>query len=129
MREGPGPPSRRWRPRTRTLRTGSRDGDGAQAALQRQDDGADGLATEPVFAEFGYDGGGYGWAGVARTAVMTQEPGLGERVNFDPEAGMFVAYGQDAEALRRLGALLRDAMADPAVLRRLIAAGDPEWFD
>ncbi|MGV9663478.1 Imm51 family immunity protein [Nocardia niigatensis] len=87
------------------------------------------LATEAVFAEFGYEGGGYGWAGVARSAVATQETELGERVNFDPEAGMFVAYGEDAEALRALGALLREAVADPATLRRLIAAGDPEWFD
>ncbi|MGW5105618.1 immunity 51 family protein [Nocardia sp. NPDC004123] len=87
------------------------------------------LATEPVFAEFGYDGNGYGWAGVARSAVAAQEAGVGERVSFDPEAGTFVAYGQDAPALRALGALLRDALADPAVLRELIAAGDPEWFD
>lgn len=87
------------------------------------------LSTEPVFAEFGYDGGGYGWAGVARSAVATQEAGLAERINFDPEAGMFVAYGADAEALRRLGALLHTALQDPAALRTLIAAGDPEWFD
>ncbi|GAB2540300.1 immunity 51 family protein [Nocardia heshunensis] len=87
------------------------------------------LATEPVFAEFGYDGNGYGWAGVARSVVATQEIGLSERLNYDPEAGTFVAYGEDPEALRRLGTLLHEALQDPAMLRRLIAAGDPEWFD
>ncbi|MTK48855.1 hypothetical protein GL303_20470 [Nocardia seriolae] len=50
------------------------------------------LPTEPVFAEFGYDAGGYGWAGVARSALTTQDPGLADRLNFDPEAGMFVAH-------------------------------------
>ncbi|MGW4248357.1 immunity 51 family protein [Nocardia sp. NPDC004722] len=87
------------------------------------------LAAEPVFAEFGYDGNGYGWAGVARSAVATQEPGFAERLNYDPEAGTFVAYGQDPEALRRLGQLLHEAFQNPATLRKLIAAGDPEWFD
>ncbi|MFJ4652082.1 immunity 51 family protein [Nocardia sp. NPDC088792] len=87
------------------------------------------LATEAVFAEFGYDGNGYGWAGVARAAVSTEGPAAAEVVKFDPEAGTFVAYGEDAEALRRLGIVLQEALQDPTVLRRLIAAGDPEWFD
>ncbi|MCX4094744.1 immunity 51 family protein [Nocardia sp. alder85J] len=87
------------------------------------------LATEAVFTEFGYDGGGYGWAGVARSAVTMRAPELAERVGYDPEAGMFVAYGEDAEALRRLGVLLQEAHRDSVVLTGFIAAGDPGWFD
>ncbi|MVU82724.1 hypothetical protein GPX89_36510 [Nocardia sp. ET3-3] len=87
------------------------------------------VAAEPVFAEFGYYGNGYGWAGVARSATATLEAELFQRINFDAEAGSFVAFGQDPDALRQLGTLLRDALRDPAALRRLIAAGDPEWFD
>ncbi|MGW4356215.1 immunity 51 family protein [Nocardia sp. NPDC004582] len=87
------------------------------------------LASEVVFAESGYDGGGYGWAGVARSAVATRAPELADRVSYDPEAGMFVAYGEDAGALRQLGMLLQEAHRDPAVLSGFIEAGDPEWFD
>ncbi|MEU1432385.1 immunity 51 family protein [Nocardia sp. NPDC005746] len=87
------------------------------------------LSAEAVFAEFGYDGGGYGWAGVARSAVAMRAPELAERLNYDPEAGMFVAYGDDAEALQRLGALLQEAHRDSTVLSGFIAGGDPEWFD
>ncbi|MFE3057861.1 hypothetical protein [Nocardia sp. NPDC059239] len=41
---------------------------------------------------------------------------------------MFVAYGADAEALQQLGALLQEAVRDPAVLSGYISAGDSEWF-
>ncbi|MFE3024670.1 immunity 51 family protein [Nocardia tengchongensis] len=85
--------------------------------------------AEAAFAEFGYDGGGYGWAGVARSAVATQAPDLANRFDYDPEAGTFVAYGEDPEALHQLGTLLQQALQDPAVLSGLIASGDPEWFD
>ncbi|MBL1073616.1 immunity 51 family protein [Nocardia sp. 2] len=87
------------------------------------------VASEEVFAAHGYDGGGYGWAGVAKAAVSTRAPELEGRFGMDPEAGMFVAYGEDAEALRGLGALLQEAVTDRAVLAELVAAGDPEWFD
>ncbi len=87
------------------------------------------VPVEDVFAKRGYEGCGYGWAGVARVVVRKRMPEVEERLGFDPEAGMFVAYGEDADALRRLGAELRKALADRAVLAGLIEAGEPEWFD
>lgn len=87
------------------------------------------IPVTDVFEECGYQGGGYDWAGVARSAVATRAPELAERVSYDPEAGMFVAYGEDAEALKKLGTLLREAFHDRALLKELIEAGDPEWFD
>ncbi|MEV2278751.1 immunity 51 family protein [Nocardiopsis sp. NPDC049922] len=90
---------------------------------------ADMLGVRDVLEEHGYDAGGYAWEGVARSAVRLRAPELEGRVNYDPEAGMFVAYGTDAEALRRLGELLREAFHDRAVLGEFIAAGDPDWFD
>jgi hypothetical protein len=87
------------------------------------------VALLDVFEACGQYGNGYGWAGVARSAIRSRAPELEDRVSFDPEAGMFVAYGEDAEALRSLGLLLREAWQDRSVLAELIRAGDPDWFD
>ncbi|MEU0544922.1 immunity 51 family protein [Nocardia sp. NPDC005978] len=87
------------------------------------------VEREETFAAAGYEGNGYGWTGVAESAVRNRLPEIAEHVKFDPEAGTFVGYGQDVEALRRLGTVLHTAFHDPAVLTELIAEGDPEWFD
>ncbi|WP_436787919.1 immunity 51 family protein [Yinghuangia sp. YIM S10712] len=82
-----------------------------------------------VFEECGQYGNGYGWEGVARSAVRNRAPELDGRFDYDCEAGMFAAYGQDPEALRGLGSILRDAYLDDALLRDLIESGDPDEFD
>ncbi|MDT0308926.1 immunity 51 family protein [Streptomyces sp. DSM 44917] len=87
------------------------------------------VEADGIFTECGQSGHGYGWTGVARSAVRSRAPDLEGRFGYDPEAGTFVAYGEDPEALRRLGSLLRDAFHDPGLLRDLIRTGDPSWFD
>jgi hypothetical protein len=87
------------------------------------------VAVESVLDRCGQYGNGYGWEGVARSAVRERAPELAGRFRYDSEAGTFVAYGEDCEALRQLGALLQRAFRDGAELEQLIAAGDPEWFD
>lgn len=82
-----------------------------------------------VFESCGQYGNGYGWAGVARSAIRSRAPELEDRVSFDPEAGMFVAYGEDPAALQSLGALLHAAWHDRTLLHTLITTGDPDWFD
>lgn len=42
---------------------------------------------------------------------------------------MFVAYGEDADALRALAPLLVQALEDHRLLGELIDAGEPDWFD
>lgn len=77
----------------------------------------------PTFAVFeanGREGGGYGWADVALQLVRSRAPTLESRVGFDPEAGMFVAYGTDLDALRRLGALMHAAFHDHEALAALV---------
>ncbi|MFC0036781.1 immunity 51 family protein [Actinomadura rayongensis] len=85
--------------------------------------------SEDVFEECGQYGNGYGWAGVARSAVRARAPELDGRFGLDPEAGMFVAYGEDSDALKALGALMRTAWHDRTELKALIESGDPDWFD
>jgi Immunity protein 51 len=84
--------------------------------------------VDDVFDECGQDANGYGWEGVSRSAVRERAPGLAERIQYDSEAGTFVAHSQDADALHQLGVLLRQAFHDHSVLKELIAAGEPEWF-
>ncbi|UGT45502.1 immunity 51 family protein [Nocardia yamanashiensis] len=87
------------------------------------------VELEDVFAVHGYEGGGYSWTGVAEVIVRLRAPELRGRMGFDPEAGTFVAYGDDAAALRQLGTLLRQAFSDRELLSELIDAGEEEWFD
>ncbi|MEU1038098.1 immunity 51 family protein [Streptomyces sp. NPDC005551] len=82
-----------------------------------------------VFEEAGHECNGYAWEGVARSAMRTRAPEMADLVKYDPEAGMFIAYGADPAALQTLGALLREAMGDRALLKGFIETGDPAWFD
>lgn len=82
--------------------------------------------SEP-FEAAGYEGGGYDWNGVAMQAG--READVHTRFRTDPEAGTFVAYGTDLEALQILGAALKVAFDDPKRLAALIAAADPNDFD
>ncbi|MBV2151264.1 immunity 51 family protein [Kitasatospora sp. SUK 42] len=80
--------------------------------------------TEDVFGEFGQYGNGHDWEDVARSALFARAPELagrpGSDLDFDSEAGMFCAYGEDADVLRLLGRLLQEAWRDRAVLRGYI---------
>jgi hypothetical protein len=81
------------------------------------------------FEAAGEEGGGYAWEAVARQAVRAHAPQLEGRFGTDPEAGMFVAYGRDVDALRTLGGLLKRAFDERAFLESLIAGVDPDWWD
>ena len=87
------------------------------------------VKVEEVFEANGQYGNGYGWTGVARQAIRVHAAALADRIEFDSEAGTFVAHGRDLDALRRLGGWLRDAFHDRDQLVPLVRDGDPEWFD
>lgn len=79
-----------------------------------------------TFEELDREGGGYGWHGVADALVRLKAPKLKNKISFDPEGSMFVAFGKDRAALVELAALLREAMADPAVLKDAIRKANPK---
>lgn len=82
---------------------------------------------DAVFEQNGRYGNGYGWADVALAAMRTQSPALESRLGMDPEAGMFVAYGSDLEALQALAVLLHAALQDPQKLAELVKAAPYEY--
>ena len=49
--------------------------------------------------EEGFEGNGYDWASLAQVFLDEKCPELQEKVDFDPEGSMFVAYSENKEAL------------------------------
>ncbi|MCD2155303.1 immunity 51 family protein [Rhodococcus cerastii] len=72
----------------------------------------------------GFEGSGYDWASVAHAVLGRDAPHLEGRFGTDPEAGMFVAYGSDNEALGELGVLLAKAYSDAEYLGGLVAISE-----
>lgn len=85
--------------------------------------------TAEVFEEMGQDGGGYGWHGVVDALVRMKAPKLKKKLQYDPEASLFVVFSKDRAALEQVAALMREALADPAVLREAIENADPDLMD
>lgn len=83
------------------------------------------IEHDELFEANGREPSGYGWADVALQVIRTRAPALEARLGMDPEAGTFVAYGSDLEALQQLGALLHEAFHDPAILGPLVK--DAPW--
>lgn len=82
-----------------------------------------------VFEDAGHEGNGYNWEAVARQALREYAPEHVGMLDFDPEAGMFVAYGENREALQRLGELLARALRDREFLEELLRDAEEDWFD
>jgi hypothetical protein len=78
----------------------------------------------PIFEEHdGWLGNGYDWTSVARTAVAEQLPHLQAALSFDPEAGMFAAYGP-RPAVQSLAATMSAVFHDAGKLRDLLARSE-----
>ncbi|WP_426512853.1 Imm51 family immunity protein [Dactylosporangium sp. McL0621] len=81
-------------------------------------------AVDEVVEELGHEPNGYFWEGVARLLVATEAPELEGRFGYDPEGGMFVAYGTDLAALERLGTLLAAVANDPTRMREVVVLAE-----
>ena len=82
------------------------------------------LARNHIFEEkTGWLGNGYDWTSVARVVVDERLPDLRDKVNYDPEGGMFVAIGS-AEVLRRLGEELKKVFDDESSIRDILGRAE-----
>jgi hypothetical protein len=91
------------------------------------DFGANG--ADAVFEEAGFDGGGYGWHGVVAALVEMRAPKLKKKLGYDPEASMFAVSSKDRDALEQVAGLIREAVADPALLREAVGKADPDILE
>ncbi|MEU7937693.1 Imm51 family immunity protein [Microbispora bryophytorum] len=85
--------------------------------------------VDDVIEELGHEPNGYFWEGVAQVLVRTEAPALEGRFAYDPEGGMFCAYGGDRGALEDLGARMAAVAADADRMRRLITAAEADGFE
>jgi hypothetical protein len=85
--------------------------------------------VDEVVEGLGHEPNGYFWEGVAQLLVATEAPELEGRFDYDPEGGMFCAYGEDLPALERLGALMSKAANDADRMRRLVALAEERGFE
>ena len=79
--------------------------------------------------ELGHEANGYFWEGVAQLLVKTEAPSLEGKFDYDPEGGMFAAFGEDRAALEQLGALMAQVANDEARLRSLMATAEAIDFE
>ena len=104
----------------------------APCRIDEQGDGTFSLSFDDFdpmaesFEELGQEGGGFGWHGVVEALVRMKAPHLAGRLEYDPEASMFVSLSPERRALEEVAGLIRDAIGDPALLREAIENADPE---
>ncbi|MFC5002424.1 Imm51 family immunity protein [Dactylosporangium cerinum] len=76
--------------------------------------------VDGLVEELGHEPNGYFWAEVAKLLVSTEAPALEGRFSYDPEGGMFCAYGTDRGALESLSKLLAPVTTDAAQVRKIV---------
>ncbi|RKS79883.1 immunity protein 51 of polymorphic toxin system [Actinomadura pelletieri DSM 43383] len=85
--------------------------------------------VDGLVAQLGHEPNGYFWEGVARFLVKTEAPDLDGRFSYDPEAGMFCAYGEDRAALQELAEVMLAVIADGDRMRGLVASAESSGFE
>ncbi|MEV6971711.1 Imm51 family immunity protein [Hamadaea sp. NPDC051192] len=86
-------------------------------------------AVDELIEELGHEPNGYFWEGVAQLVVRNDAPDLAGRLAYDPEGGMFCAYGTDRAALEDLGARMSALANDPDGMRVLVARAEESGFE
>ncbi|WP_155371154.1 Imm51 family immunity protein [Catellatospora vulcania] len=91
--------------------------------------GTGGLVVDDLVQELGHEPNGYFWEGVAELLVTHEAPALAGRFSYDPEAGMFCAYGRDRAALEDLGTRMSAVATDGDRVRQLVALAAATGFE
>lgn len=86
-------------------------------------------SVDGLIEELGHVPNGYFWEGVAELLVRHEATALDGRFGYDPEAGMFCAYGTDHAALEELGARMAAVANDPDRLRELMSLAAATGFE
>ena len=85
--------------------------------------------VDDVIEALGHEPNGYFWEGVAQLLVSTEAPALEGRFSYDPEGGMFCAYGGDRSALEELANRMGAVAVDADRMRQLIAFAEANGFE
>jgi hypothetical protein len=71
----------------------------------------------------GWMGNGYDWTSIAQVVLNEKLPDLLEKLEFDPEAGMFSASGS-IDSLKRLGKEMKLIFDDENMLRDFLSRAE-----
>lgn len=85
--------------------------------------------VDDVVEELGHEPNGYFWEGIAQLLVSAEAPTLEGRFSYDPERGMFCAYGADRDALEELAVRMTAVAADADRVRQLIMLAQTNGFE
>ena len=85
-------------------------------------------SVDDVIREVGHEPNGSFWEGIAQLLVEGELADLAGSFDFDPEAGMFCAYGEDRVALQRLGVAMAKIANDSVRLRATVTAAEARGF-
>jgi hypothetical protein len=83
----------------------------------------------PFFEEHEFEGNGYCWEGHITQILEKEDAALLEHVEFDPEAGMFVAIADSKEAQLRFVNVLSPIFADLTKLETFVTSADVSRID
>ena len=72
----------------------------------------------------GCEGNGYDWEALARVFLEEKCEELLEDIEFDSEAGMFCAYSEDSEALKKFVLAFKDACEDSEFILDLFSRAE-----
>jgi hypothetical protein len=85
--------------------------------------------VDDLIEQLGHEPNGYFWEGVAQFLVNTEVPELEGRFSYDPEGGMFCAYGEDRGALEELADRMGAVAEEGDRMRQLIASAEANGFE
>ena len=85
--------------------------------------------VDDVVEELGHEPNGYFWEGIAQLIVASEASALAGRFSYDPEGGMFCAYGSDRGALEELATRMTAVATDAERVRRLVALAEATGFE
>lgn len=75
-------------------------------------------------ANEGFEGSGYDWESLALVFLTEMCPYLQNKINFDPEAGMFCAYSKDKDALADFILQFKKACEDRSLILDLFSRAE-----
>jgi len=78
----------------------------------------------PLFEEFTYSGNGYTWEGLIMQLLEKENPAILDEIEFDSEAGTFVAYTGSRTAQAEFIKTVVPVFKDPESLRPFLKQAD-----
>lgn len=85
--------------------------------------------SEKTFSNADHEGGGYSWQTVISFIIDRDYPQLADKINYDSEGSMFVAYGDDKDALIEVQEIINNLVSNQNLLKAIIEEVPEDMWD